>query len=174
MTRYRYPPQALLADYGRAGLGLAATGVPLLFVPPNPAIIAVLGGLAGLFLVFGLRTGLRQLTCVEMSEQGVSVSGLRFMSLEWQSIRDVRLRYYSIRRDRTQGWMQLRLDGPKGPLSFDSNLNGFDDLVRRAAAAARAAGLKLNATTLDNLGALGIDRTGLGAESEEQPMKDAG
>src|SRR5262245_19872642 len=95
MTQYRYPFQALLADYGRAGVGLLATGGPLLFVPPNPAIIAVLGGLAGLFLVFGLRTGVRQMTTVEITEQGISVSGLRSMSLEWQSIRDVRLRYYS-------------------------------------------------------------------------------
>ncbi|MBM3572175.1 MAG: hypothetical protein FJX52_07405 [Alphaproteobacteria bacterium] len=91
------------------------------------------------------------------------------MSLEWPLIRDLRLRYYSTRRDRTQGWMQLRLDGPGGALSFDSHLEGFDDLVRRAAAAARTAGLKLSAATLDNLGALGIDRSGLGGEGEAAP-----
>jgi len=174
MTLYRYPARALLADYARASVGFVATGLPLLFVPPNTAIIVVLGGLAGLFLLFGLRTGLRQMSSVEMSDQGVSVSGLRSMSLEWQSIRDLRLRYYSTRRDRAHGWMQLRLAGPAGSLSFDSNLDGFDELVRRAATAARAAGLKLNPTTLDNLGALGIDRTGLGGDDEARTGSNPG
>lgn len=169
MKLARYPMNALLADYGRAALGLAATGGPLLFVPPNPAIVIILGGMAGLFLIFGLRTGLRQLTTVEMSERGVRVTGLRSMSLDWSALKGLRLRYYSTRRDRTQGWMQLKLDGPDGTVGFDSHLDGFDDLVRRAAAAARAAGLVLNEATLDNLGALGIERAGLGGADEARP-----
>lgn len=169
MKLARYPINALLADYGRAALGLAATGGPLLFVPPNPAMVIILGGMAGLFLIFGLRTGLRQLTTVEVSERGVRVTGLRSTALDWTVLKGLRIRYYSTRRDRTQGWMQLKLDGPDGTIGFDSHLDGFDELVKRAAAAARTAGLTLNEATLDNLGALGIERAGLGSADEARP-----
>ena len=38
MTRYRYPPKAVMGDYLRAGGGFAVTGVPALFMPTTTPV----------------------------------------------------------------------------------------------------------------------------------------
>jgi hypothetical protein len=52
--------------------------------------------------------------------------------------------------------MQLTLQGERKRLRFDSTLEGFDRLVRRAVAAASRNGVSLSAATLANLAALDI------------------
>ncbi len=72
---HRYPLRELSGDYVRAGLGLAATLGPLLFVPASPVMMWLLGGLAALFLAFGARTALRQMTVVRVDDAGITAIG---------------------------------------------------------------------------------------------------
>ena len=69
------------------------------------------------------------------------------------------LRYYTTRRDKLDGWMLLKIRGKGGVVTLDSSLEGFDDIVRRALAAARANEIALEPGTLTNLPAMGIDAT---------------
>ncbi|HTT79068.1 MAG TPA: hypothetical protein VMF86_05255, partial [Stellaceae bacterium] len=69
----------------------------------------------------------------------------------------MKLAYYSTRRDRKSGWMQLELGARRTRLGLDSRIAGFDRLVRRAAAAAAARDLELSETTIANLHSLGLD-----------------
>src|SRR3546814_2315017 len=59
MNRHRYPAGSLKGDYLRAGIGLLVTAGPL---SAGLGLIAgaIFGGLAALFLGFGLRTLARQ------------------------------------------------------------------------------------------------------------------
>jgi len=66
------------------------------------------------------------------------------------------LAYYSTRRDRRDGWMQLELRSGWTRVHLDSRIEGFTELVDEAARAARCRGLTLNAATLANLSALGV------------------
>jgi hypothetical protein len=68
----------------------------------------------------------------------------------------MRLAYYSTRRDRRSGWMQLELGAGGARVRLDSRIEGFDQVVRHAAAVAAAHGLALNEATFANLEALGI------------------
>jgi hypothetical protein len=68
----------------------------------------------------------------------------------------MRLGYYSTRRDREGGWMQLKLIGAGGTVKLDSTIDDFTHIARRALAAARANNLQLGEPTLENLAALGI------------------
>lgn len=160
----RYPAKSLRGDYARAGLGLALTGTPLLFAAPPTSLFAIFGGLAALFFVFGLRTWARHMTVVDVTETEISAGGPRFISghlsgrvtLAWKDVRAVKLGYFSTKRERTEGWMHLKLQGKGRTLRLESDLEGFTTIAARALSAATANDLPLNAATLSNFKALGI------------------
>jgi hypothetical protein len=160
MSVHRYSMRALGADYARAGAGMAMTLGPLLFVGPGPAMIAVLGGLGAIFLIFAVRTWLRQMTRVEVSEEGITTESSARLAphtvISWRDLSGLQLKYYSTRRDRREGWLQMKLKTAGRSLRVDSNLDDFPVVARHAAEAARSNGLRLTPATIDNLGALGI------------------
>lgn len=153
----RYPSGVLIGDYARAAAGLALTVAPLALVNVSPWIGAPLALSALLFAAFAARTAQRQLTRVTMDEEGVRAEGPLGATIRWNELTGLRLRYYTTRRDRTDGWMQASLHGTSGRIRLDSTLDGFDAVIERAALASRRNGLNLSKTTLDNLLALGID-----------------
>lgn len=161
MTVHRYPMPALVADYARAGAGLALTAGPLALVPAAPVVAWVLAALAALFALFGLRTLARQAGPVRCDDGGVTVGGPLGGTVPWAELGRMRLAFFATRRDRRQGWMQLRLGRARGrTVTIDSAIEGFDAIVRRATAAAAANGVTLDDTTRANLDAMGIAPAG--------------
>lgn len=156
MSRHDYPPGSLIGDYCRAGIGLALVAVPLLAVRLNPAVTAILGVLAALFLVFAARTVLRQLEEVEISESGIARLGPFPKRIAWSALEGMKLAYYATRRDGGNGWMQLALSGGGRGVTIDSRITGFAEIAARAARAAAERGLALAPSTAANLAALGI------------------
>ncbi len=65
-------------------------------------------------------------------------------TVPWRSVRRVKLAYYSTRRDRTGGWLQLTIAGDTGTVKIDSRIAGFHRLAKHAAGAARKQGLKVD------------------------------
>lgn len=153
---HRYPFSEIGADYLRAAAGLALTAGPLLFADLLPAIAIVLAGLALLFAGYGLRTYWRQQTAVEVSDEALRTLGPFGKTVPWTTLDDVQLRYFSTRRDRAKGWMQLTVKGQEATIRLDSTLEAFEDVTRRVVVAAEQRGLQLGEATLSNLGALGI------------------
>lgn len=156
MTTYRYPTSALAADYGRAAIGVGL-GAALPFLTDTPIAFAVVAVLVLVFAVFGVSVLLRQLTAVTIDGEGVSTSGPRGATVRWREIERVDLRYFSTRRDREKGWMELRLGGGGRSISIDSNLEGFVDIARAAADAARERGLVVSPVTEANFHAIGVE-----------------
>ena len=156
MSLHRYSFAALRGDYARAALGLVLAGGLAALAGGQPVATGILGGAALIFLAFGIRTWLRQRTTVEAGDEGISTWGGRCVNLPWRELSAVKLRYYATKRDRTGGWMQLTLAAGRKRLSLESSLDGFVELAGRAALAAGANGLTLDASTRNNLLALGI------------------
>lgn len=160
MTTYRYPRGAVTGDFARAGIGLVLTGGPALAVPAGSPAQIVLGLLAGLFLAFGIRTWQRGIALVTVTPASISISAPRRVSLSWRNLKSVRLSYYSTKSDRAGGWMQLTLKGQGGPeggvIRVDSALDGFREVAREAAVAARVNKAELTESTRTNFSALGI------------------
>ena len=154
MSRHRYRGRALAVDYVQAAAGVGATGGIAAFANALPIWTYVFGGLALMFLAYGVRTALRQLTVVECSETGLAAEGPRPISIAWKDVRDVRLRYFSTRRDRSGGWLQLTVAGPRGAIRLDSGLEDFATVARRAIGEARRNGLPLGPDTTVNAQAL--------------------
>ncbi len=160
IRRFRYPPRRLVGDYLRAGLGLAGSLLFWLFLPPSPAGHMVFGGLTLLFLLFTIRTLWRQAIRIELADDMISMAPPRRGPLAWRDIVRIDLRYYSTRRNRGDGWVALTLRSPQARIAVDSELDGFEAILARAAAAARAGEIAMNAATRANFRALGHEPGG--------------
>ena len=160
MTVHRYPSRALFGDYARSAAGLAVGLGVLVSVPLSPVILTIFGGITVLFLVFGLRTLQRHLVRVAVTEDGIAAAGLVTRALRWVALECLTLRYYGTRRQRKDGgggFLQLKLRGGGVSLRLESSIDGFDEIIRQAAHAARRQGLALDPATAGNLLGLGID-----------------
>ena len=162
---HRYPANEVVADYARALAGLVLTLGPLAVFNVLPVMVYILGGLGALFLAFGFRTLLRHMTHVEVSAEGIRMDGPAGRTVRWRELDGMALRFYATRRDRRDGWMQLKLKADGGTLTLDSSLDGFSGIVQQALRAACANGVPLEARTLANLPGLGIAAPGDDAAS---------
>ena len=160
MTRHVYPPSALIGDYLRAAAGFFPIIAILAITPVGSIGATTLGGFAALFAVFGIRTAIRHCTFIEVTEAALQSSGLRQASISWSKLDQMKLSYYSTRRDGRGGWMQLELRAGWSSLRVDSRVEGFSELVVAAAKAAEMRCLSLDPATSANLQALGIELRG--------------
>ena len=161
---YRYPAASLAPDGVRALVGLVITGAPLATLSVTPWFGMVLGAGVVLFGVFGVLTALRIRMRVRVDDEGIEVSPGRGR-LGWSRVARVKLRYFAVRRERERkrgeggrrGWMQLMMRGDdQVVVRIDSRLDGFDDVLRRATAAAARRGLDLDPVTRANFEAAGL------------------
>jgi len=140
----------------RAGAGFVPSVAILATLPVGTAAATVLSGFAALFAIFGIRTVLRHGTRFEMTGSALRAAGLRRGTIIWNELSRMNLAYYSTRRDRRDGWMQLELRSGRSTIRLDSRIEGFGELVEKSAKAAETRGLQLNAATSANLAALGV------------------
>jgi len=153
----RYPPQTLWADYIRAAIGTLLCGLPLLIVEVNRWAALILGAGFILFGAFFVRTALRQRTRYLLGPDTLCADGPAGALVEWNRLDRLKLSYFSTKRDRSDGWMQLSVGSTGGRLiKVDSALEGFHDIVERAAQAAEATGAPLSDATRANLRSMGI------------------
>jgi len=157
----RYPRQTLWADYMRASAGVLLCGAPLLLLDVNRWLAYVL--IAGflLFALFLVRTALRHRTRYVLGPDTLCADGPAGTLVEWARLDRLKLSYFSTKRDRSDGWMQLSVGSTGGrAVKVDSSLDGFHDIVERAARAAEAGGLELSEATRTNLRSMGISVAG--------------
>jgi hypothetical protein len=153
---HRYPPQTLVGDYVRAGLGLLLTVPPLLFLGPGTAIALALIIVAAVCLFFVARTLERNRAVVSLDDEAITLTSFRTARVRWVDLARMTLSYYTVKRDKSEGWMELILKDDKATIKLDSRLEGFLAIVVKAARVARERRIPLNQITLSNLKALKI------------------
>jgi hypothetical protein len=156
MSMHRYPPQSLMGDYMRAGAGLILTVAMLMFLDPGTAGVITLLIVGGVCLFFVLRTVDRNRLVVSLDDDAISLTGFRTAKLAWADLARMTLAYYTVKRDKSDGWMELTLKDAKATIKVDSRLHGFGAIVVKAARVARERRIPLNQITLSNLKALNI------------------
>ncbi len=160
MIGHRYPQSGIIGDFARAGVGLLVSVGLLLFTDLLPIVSYIAWGLTLLFAVFAWRTLLRQFSLVEVDGQGIRLTNRvhrRFSKeLPWSAMSDMKVRYFSTKRDRSDGWMQIVLKGNGSRIQLDSTLEGFDGIAAQAARHAQQRRLELSPTTLTNLKSMGL------------------
>ena len=131
--------------------------VPLLLLDVNRWLAALLLAGFALFALFLVRTALRHRTRFVLGPDTLCADGPVGTLVEWNRLDRLKLSYFSTKRDRSDGWMQLSVGSTGGRLiKVDSALEGFHDIVARAARAAEATGTPLSDATRANLKSMGI------------------
>lgn len=162
---HRYDTRVLMGDYIRALAGAVVCFAPLVLVEVASVLVYILLGVGAVFTVFGLRTLVKNLTRIELSAQGIRTLGPIARQIDWTELSGMKLAFYSMRRNRYGGnmdlsgsksWMELKLRGTANTITVDSSLDGFDTVVAIAMEAARDQELPLNDVTLANLDAMGF------------------
>ena len=174
MTAHRYAMADLGGDYARGAAGLALTLLPLLLLPMHWIVAVVFAAAALVFLAFLARTWLRHRSVIEADDQGIVAHGPLGVRIAWRDLTGFRLRYFSVRRDRQRGWMQLELRGGGRSLKIESTISGFEEIATLAHDAAVAKGLKLDDSSQANLMSLGViaPRGGLAERWGVRPATD--
>jgi hypothetical protein len=162
VSGFGFERASLRRDFIRAAVGLALTGGGFLLADHGSVGQWVFGPIALVFLAFLLHTAVRRGTYYDLTLDGIRRSnGLgpitRTSTLAWRDLRRVSLRYFSTRRDRAGGWLQLTLAGSGTRFSLDSTLEGFDAVIAATATAIREHDISVKATTAGNFAALGQD-----------------
>lgn len=159
MTEYRYSFSSLLPDWARGLAGLLVGLTLTIFTVRSSLLFYIALALTLLFAAYLLRTAVRQGTALAVDGEGVAarrslLGGTWRTRIGWGDMRGVTLRYFSTRRDRSEGWMEIRVAGPGRPITADSALEGFPRLVTAITDAARERALPLDPATLANLDTL--------------------
>ncbi len=156
MKTYTYARKEILKEYRHAGMGFCASLVPLLLLRPSSVIVYILGSMVCLFAVYGIRALDRGRLHIRLTEKEICATGIRTKSIKWEELEQVKLNYFSTRRDRENGWMQLKLNGRGVRLRIESTVTDFEGLVDTCASIALSKGLSLDPASIRNLQALGV------------------
>ena len=156
MSEHLYPQGTVIADYVRGGAGLCVTAGPLLIVPVTMIAAIILGSMAALFAIFLVRTAVHHRMAARLDEDKISARSWSIKTINWRDLTHLQLRYFTVKKDRSQGWMQLVLKDQLTTLRFDSTLSGFDEITKAAYVAAQRNDLVLSPPTMENLEVRGI------------------
>src|SRR5260370_12224325 len=146
----------MIGDYLRAGGGVVPSGAVFGTAPVGTVGAAVLGGFAAIFAIFGLRTVLRHGTRLEMTDTELRAQGAWRRTIAWAELDRMKLAYYSTRRDRRSGWMQLELGAGSTRVRLAIRIAAFAQLGRRAAEVAAWRDVALHDATVAHLESLGV------------------
>ena len=96
-----------------------------------------------------------------MSDEGMRLAGPFGATISWERLSALKLHYFSLKRGRSRrgesdGWMQVTIVGDGRKVKFDSALEGFELVLKKAAFEAKARGVSLDETTIHNLRAIGV------------------
>ena len=174
MFTCKYSRKSISGDYIRAIIGLVITGGLLLAATKITIFQYIFAAGALLFFGFLLRTFLRQFSSFVVTKQDLKRVGLFKRSLSWDQLNNVTLKYFSTRRDRKAGWYQLTLSDGIVKISIDSELMGFDTVMKTCADVVIQKRLIVSETTSENFASSGFSLMGSDQPHEETmgPVKD--
>lgn len=156
MTRtYTYDLSGSRGNIVRAALATSICVGLVVVGNPHPWVSAALVGFAGAFTWFLIRCLLRLRETVELDADGVRVVGKNNVRVLWRNLADMRLDFFTTRRDRDSGWMTLEVKDIEGQaIRIDSELEGFEDIVTQATQAAVEMDVPLSVATRANIDAV--------------------
>ena len=174
MFTCKYSRKSISGDYIRAVTGLVITGGLLLAATKITIFQYIFAAGALLFFGFLIRTFLRQFSSFVVTEQDLKRVGLFKRSLSWDQLNNVTLKYFSTRRDRKAGWYQLTLSDGIVKITIDSELMGFDTVMKICADVVIQKRLTVSETTSENFASSGFSLMGSDQPHEETmgPVKD--
>ena len=154
---YRWPSTALAGDYVRSGLGFALSFLFFLLVQPGSVSFFALLALSVVFGLYLAQTALRAHTALTLLPEGLAIAGFfGHRVIRWEALDHFALRYYTLRRGKAAGWMDLKLGSGGYSITLDDRLDGFRAVLERAWDAARRRDIEISSSTYANLTTAGL------------------
>jgi|OM-RGC.v1.017658580 hypothetical protein len=170
----RYDRMSVIGDILRGGVGGVIVLAPVASLALHWAMQGILIGLGLLFWWFALRNTMRLQTRVDLLEDSIIIDGISREQLHWRELTAVHARYFSTRRDRSDGWLQLTIEGHnRQKMVIDSAIMDFDQLAEHVAYHAQRQGLEIDVVTAENLTAIGVPARYFIAQPAAQPADAA-
>ena len=166
MSELRYPALTIWPDYLRAGIVAGISIALLTLLDASGWVRAVLALVLALSAMLAYQGWRRQRTRVLLDDDGIALQP-GTAALRWADLDRLRLAYYRLGRENRGGWFELHLGAGRQRISVDSRLHGFDQVLRRAVAAARSAGIAVDPATAANVDVL--ERAERGDRREPEP-----
>lgn len=156
MTEHRYPVASLRGDYIRAGIGAVFMGLMLIGASSVPVMFVLVGAVFLMFVGFGIQTWSKHMTMIEFDAEGIRFFGLRRRIITWDELTGVKLRFFTIKKDRDSGWMELTLTYGSKKAKIESIIDGFQDICEVVAKAAEDKGITIDENSVENFNSMGI------------------
>tara|TARA_B100001741_G_C16531601_1_gene589794 strand:- start:3 stop:527 length:525 start_codon:yes stop_codon:yes gene_type:complete len=111
-----------------------------------------------LLLIYFFHLLLKILSKVTINEEEIIKSSPIIKTiLNWQDISEIKLNYYSTRRDKEKGWMVLFLLGKHKKIVIHSSISGFDVILEQIGTKTYSNNYLFNYYTENNFKAMGIN-----------------
>ena len=158
MNSFLYSKKSLKGDYARGIIGIIVTGGLLIAATKITIFQYFFAGSAILFFGFFLRTAQRHLTIFLISDEIFHAKGPFGRIIYWLEVTEIRLRYFSTRRERNGngGWFELTIKDFNSSISIDSSLTGFDDILPICAKFIKENKIIVTETTVENFSSTGL------------------
>ena len=150
MTLLEYPKGTFRGDCLRGVAGLAMILVLLSLAVPSIVASSLLLGIAVVFSIHIFTAWRRAQYRYTLSDEAL----IRYpdgLQIQWSGLCDLKLAYFTTRRDYREGWFELKLVAGQQVITVDSRLDGFNSLLQRATRAAQYNHLQLCPSTCMNL-----------------------
>ena len=145
-----------MGDYIRSFIGLLLTALPATQLPVNAFGFWLCLTFALMFLGLAVNTFYRQMSHIVLTDERIEFfPGPNIMS--WESVREIKLSYFSTRTDRKDGWMQLTIDSGIRKLRVDSRIDDFHTLAATALEKTKYSNVVLSDTSSRNFESLGLN-----------------
>lgn len=154
----RWPTAKLTGDYVRGIVGLCIVLLCTVLAPPGSWWQILLVGFLFLFLAFLSDVLIRHGTRIIVSSEGLVRRRPLWGedAVPWAEIQGLDVRFYPTRKGAKIGWMTAKVKGPRGVITLDDGMEGFEDVMDKAMQALDRRGLGLSETTMANLSSLGL------------------
>ncbi len=154
---YHWPANALRGDFIRMAICFTVCLAILAAVPVRSLEFVVFVIPAIAFGAYLAQTVLRARTTLTLLPEGLAVAGFFGTRLIlWDTLDQFTLRYYTLRRDKEAGWLDLKLSSPGASITIDDRVDGFRPILQRAWEAARSRDIGISSSTYANLTAAGL------------------
>ena len=155
--QYYYTISILRPDYIKSSIGMALPVLVLFSFSDLSGLLWVSAIIFLLFFIIFIRTLIRNLTRITISEKCIKVRVFRERELYWGNLSGLQVYYYKAWRFGGDNWMRVVLRDSNIKLGIESSLEGFEHVVLKAKLSAKENKLKLSPVTISNLTFIGLD-----------------
>ena len=158
IREFKYKFQSNLWDIAQTILWLSILLYLVFFTDLTKTLLYLAFFFTILLLIYSTYLTLKSLSKITFDEEEIIKSNPVIKTiLKWKDISEIKLNYYSTRRDKEKGWMVLFLLNKQKKIVIHSSISGFDVILKQIGAKTYSNNYLFNYYTENNFKAMGIN-----------------